>query len=112
MRFSQIGLILGERQSGADLGRIFSREGADFQKNFENFVDLFFRSTKLISRVLSKLCFVPILAKFSAPQAKFSKNRPKKAFLGTFWKNLTKKLRFFGSRFPLKISIYWRQRRL
>ena len=29
--------------------RIFSREGADFQKNFENFVELFlFRLTKLI----------------------------------------------------------------
>ena len=56
-------------RSGADLG--FSRGGADFQKIFENFVDLFFRSTKLIFRALPKHCFAPILAKFSAPQAKF-----------------------------------------
>ena len=41
---------------------------------------------------------------------------PKKAFLGTFLKFLTKKSRFFGALPPppppLKISIYWRQRRL
>ena len=36
--------------------------------------------------------------------------RPKKAFLGTFWKISTKK--FAPSRSPLKISIDWRQRRL
>ena len=29
-------------------------------------------------------------------------------FLGQFWKILTKKLRFFGERSPLKISIHWR----
>ena len=52
--------------------RIFSRGGADFQKIFENFDDLFFffRSTKLIFRALPKHGFVPILAKFFAPQAK------------------------------------------
>ena len=57
---------------------------------------------------------------FSAPQAKFWKNSPKKAFLGTFgklcfrhfWKIMTKNLRFFGTHSPLKISIYWRQRRV
>ena len=27
----------------------------------------------------------------------------------TYWKILTKKMRFFGARFTLKISIYWRQ---
>ena len=104
-------------QTGADLG--FSRGGgggvADFQKIFENFDDLFFlffRSIKLIFRALPKHGFVPILAKFFASQAKFWKNRSKKAFLGTFWKILTEKLRFFGARSPLKISIYWRQRRL
>ena len=31
------------------------------------------------------------------------------AFLGTFWKIFTKKLRFFGA-LSLKISIYWRRR--
>ena len=53
--------------------RIFSRGGADFQKIFQNFDDLFFffRSTKLIFRALPKYCFAPILAKFSAPQANF-----------------------------------------
>ena len=56
-------------EPGADLG--FSRGGADFQKKFENFDDLFFRSTKLIFRALPKHCFAPILAIFSAPQANF-----------------------------------------
>ena len=52
--------------------RIFSRGGADFQKIFQNFDDLFFfRSTKLIFRALPKHCFAPILAKFSALQANF-----------------------------------------
>ena len=57
--------------AGADLG--FSRGGgADFQKIFQNFDDLFFfRSTKLIFRALPKHCFAPTLAKFSAPQANF-----------------------------------------
>ena len=99
--------------------RIFSR-GADFQKIFENFDDIFFRSTKLIfpnfcqffCQFLPQLFFVPIFANFFAPQANFWKNRPKNAFLGTFWKILTEKLRFFGARSPLKISVYWRQRRL
>ena len=76
-------------------------------KNFRKFSRTFFWSTKLIFRALPKHCFVPILAKVSAPQAKFGKCRPKKAFLGTFWK-----LRFFSARSPLKISTYWRQRRL
>ena len=50
--------------------RIFSRGGgADFQKIFQNFDDLFFRSTKLIFQALSKHCFAPTLAKFSAQQA-------------------------------------------
>ena len=34
---------------------------------------------------------------------KIKKNRPKKAFLGSFWKNLTKKSSFFGARFPSKL---------
>ena len=63
--------------AGADLG--FSRGGADFQKKFENFDDLFFRSTKLIFRALPKHCFAPILA------GKFlKKKQSKKPFLGTF----------------------------
>ena len=45
-------------------------------------------------RALPKHCFVPILAKTSAPQAKF---------LGTFWKILTKKSRFLGARSTSKL---------
>ena len=54
--------------------RIFSRGGggADFQKIFQNFDDLFIlRATKLIFRALPKHCFAPILAKFSALEANF-----------------------------------------
>ena len=89
-------------QPGADLG--FSRGGgADFQKIFQNFHDLFFRSTKLIFRALPKHCFAPILDKFCAPQANFWKNSQKKPFLGTFWKILTKNSVFFGARSPSKL---------
>ena len=45
----------------------------DFQKIFQNFDELFFRSTKFIFRALPKHCFAPILAKFSTPQANFDK---------------------------------------
>ena len=38
----------------ADLGFSRGGGGADFQKNFENFDDHFFRSTKLIFRALLK----------------------------------------------------------
>ena len=51
--------------------RIFLRGEADFQKIFQNFDDLFFRSNKLIFRALPKHCFASILAKFSAPQPNF-----------------------------------------
>ena len=50
--------------------RIFSRGGGGFQKIFENFVDLFFRSTELIFRALPKHDLVPVSANFSAQQAK------------------------------------------
>ena len=52
--------------------------GADLEfssKNFRKFVDLFFRSTELIFRALPKHCLVPVLAKLSAPQAKFCKKK-------------------------------------
>ena len=66
--------------------RIFSRGGADFQKIFQNFHDLFFRSIKLIFRALSKHCFAPILAKFSAPQVIFLKNSQESRFWALFEK--------------------------
>ena len=62
-----------EKSPGADLGFSRGGGGADFQKIFQNFDDLFFffRSTKLIFRALPKHCFAPTLAKFSAPQLNF-----------------------------------------
>ena len=83
--------------------RIFSR-GGGFSKNFQNFcilIDLFFRSTKLIFRALPKHGLVPVLA----PQAKFWKSCPEKAFLGTFWKILTKN-RVFSVRDPPSKLVY------
>ena len=83
------------------VSRIFSRRSG-FKKKF---LGLFFRSTKLIFRVLPKHYKIPVLAKNSVPQAKFEKSRPKKAFLGTFSKMLTEKKSFFGARSPL-ILVY------
>ena len=68
--------------SGADLG--FSRRGANFQKNFQNFDDLFFRSTKLIFRALPKHCFAPYFGKIFGAAGKFLKKQSKKPFLGNF----------------------------
>ena len=68
---------------GADLG--FSRGvGADFQKFLK----------------LKSLCFGEIFCAAS----KNLKNRPKKAFLGTFWKMLAKNSRFFRALSPLKLT--------
>ena len=85
---------------GADLG--FSWGGADFQKIFEKFDDLFFflGRSDWFSEPSQSSKKDPVLAKFSAPQEIFWKNRSKKPFLGTFWKNLTKKRVFFLARAP------------
>ena len=45
-------------------------------------------------------------------QIYFFKKWPKKAVLSTFWKILTKKLHLLGASSTLKISIYWRHKRL
>ena len=85
--------------SGEDLG--FSRGGVRiFKKNFQKTCRHFFRSTELIFRALTKHRLVPVLAKFSAPQSNFLKKQAKNAFLGTFWKILTKKNRGFSARAP------------
>ena len=96
--------------SGADLG--FSRGGgggggggfADFEKIFENFVDLFFRSTELTFRArFNPPCFGQI---FCAAGKILKKKTVQK---GVF------RHRIFSARAPspsLKISIYWHQRRL
>ena len=85
--------------------RIFSRGVEIFKKKFKNYVDLFFRATKLIFRALPKHFKDPVLAKISLSQ-EFSKNRTKRHFL----ENVYQKIAFSGARSPLKISIYWRQR--
>ena len=71
--------------------RIFSRGGGRiFKKNCGIFVD-----TKK-----------SVWPKFLCCRQNFEKQQAKKAFLGTFWIFLTKKLRFFGTRSPLKFDIY------
>ena len=81
-------VILFALWSGVDLG--FSRKEADFQKNFEMFDNLFLGRKTWFCKPLEKI---------------FGK-QVKKSFLGTFWKILTKKTRFFWRALPLKISIY------
>ena len=82
--------------------RIFSREGANFQKKIKNFVDLFYRSTKLIFRApppppaLQRPCFGK---HFCAAGKTLNKIRLKKAFLGSFGK-LCPNNRVFSTRDP------------
>ena len=80
--------------TGRGGSRIFSNQGADFQKSFKKFCRPFCRSTKLIFPALSKHCFVSILAKFS--WQKFEQIQAKKGvfrhFLGKFWLKNCKKI--------------------
>ena len=78
-------------------GRIFKKKISRIFKNFQEFCRPSFKSTKLIFRALPKHYKDPVLAKIK------KRNRPKKAFLGTFWKTLTKKLRFFRLALPPQI---------
>ena len=48
--------------------------------NFQKFVNIFFRSTKLIFGVLANHYKDLVLDEFSAPQSNFGKKQPKKAF--------------------------------
>ena len=107
-------------QTGADLG--FSRGGADLGFSW---ADLGFSRG---GRIFKRICFFISRQNWFSELSQSSKktlfwpkflrrrqifeNRPKKAFSGTFSKILRKKSRFFGARSPLKISIYWRQKRL
>ena len=90
------------------LGRIWDfLEGnqGGFSKISLKFGKSFFSSTELIFWALPSHCEDPIFTKFSAPQANFlKKKQAKKAFLGIFWKKLTKKSRFFRVRSHSKIS--------
>ena len=80
--------------------RIFSME-----KILKLFSTFFFRSTKLIFGALPNHYKEPNLTKFSAPQETLKKNRPKKAFLCTFWKMLTKNC-VFSARAPPSNLVY------
>ena len=53
--------------------RVFSRGGGGFSKNFRKFCRpfIFLGRPNSFSRALPKHSLVPVLAKFSAPQAKF-----------------------------------------
>ena len=74
--------------------RIFSREGG-FSKTFREFWRPFFLGRP------NWFSEVPVVGKFSAPQANFwKKASQKKPFLGTFQKILTKKSRFLLVRAP------------
>ena len=73
--------------------RIFSRGGGGFSKILSAF---FFRSTELIFRAIPTHSLVPVLAKISAPLAKFWKNCPKNAFLVLFGKFLPKNCVFLA----------------
>ena len=69
--------------AGADLG--FSRGGADFQKIFQNFDDLFFLGRPNCFSELSQSTVLPL-------------------YWAGFWKKtLTKKSLFFGARSPSKL---------
>ena len=86
-------------QSGADLG--FSRGGrAKFQKNFENFDDLFFQVDQIdfpsSLRAVKRPCFGQIFC----AAGNFLKTQVKKAVFGHFLENFDKKKRVFLARAP------------
>ena len=86
--------------SGADLGFSRGGGGADFQKIFENFVDLFFRSTKLIFRALPKHCFVPIFGYIFCAAGKILKKQAKNGVFRHFLEIIDQKIAFFRRALP------------
>ena len=97
---------------GAALG--FSRGGGEegFSKKLENLVD-FFRSTKLISKVSKITIKTQFWANVLRRRQVFEKkNRAKRRFR-LFLEKFDQKIAFFfGTRSPLKIKIFWCQKRL
>ena len=91
--------------------RIFLRGGggADFQKIFEKIL-----TNKLIFRFpsSSKALKGPCFCQIFCAAGKFLKKQVKKAVFRHFLKNVDKKIVFFWRALPLKVSIYWRPRRL
>ena len=77
---------------------LFSRGLADFQKIFENFVELVFRSIKLIFRVLSEQYKDSILSWMQIFEKTYQKSR--------FWalfENFDQKIAFFGTCYLWKL---------
>ena len=77
--------------------------GADFQKNFENFV-----SFSDFPKALKRPCFGQILCAAS----KILRKKDQKILFRHFLENVDQKIAFFRRALPIKISIYWHQRRL
>ena len=69
--------LLSGPRSGS---RIFSRWDADFQRKFENFVDLYFRSTKLIFWSLPDHYKDPILTNLFLKRRQILKKKRQKCF--------------------------------
>ena len=89
--------------TGAHLG--FSRGGADFQKKIENFVDLIFRSTKLIVSSSAKTLKSPRFrfGKIFCAAGNFLKKQAIKGVLALFEKILPKNRVFLARAFASKL---------
>ena len=86
-------------------GMLIHRGGSSIFSRGADFVDLFFKVDPIDFSSSPYARFDPFWANFLRRRQNFEKkNSPKKAFLGSFWKILTKNLRFFGAGSPLKIS--------
>ena len=106
--FFEEGETRRDMRTGADLGISRGVGGADFQKNFENFVDLFLvdQIEAFLGRFLENFAQKIALFRHALPWDLRTLSRPSRdqlfdqieAFLGTFWKILPKKSRFFGTR--------------
>ena len=92
-----------KNSGAADLGfRIFSRGGEEEEKEggmgrifkkISNFVDLFFRSAKLVFRALQSTKKSLFWPKFLRRRQNFEKKQAKKASLGLFFGNFLRKNR-------------------
>ena len=106
-------VIVCTRRGGS---RIFSRGGGGrIFKKFSKFDDLFFFFSLGRPNWFFELSQSTVLAllwlNFLRRRQIFEKT-VKKAVFGQFLKNVDKKIAFFWRALPLKISIYWRRRRL
>ena len=73
--------------------QIFFFWGGGVSKNFDNYCEPFFSVDQFDFPSSPKILWGPYFVKhFLHRRQNFHKNRPTKAFLGTFWKILTKKI--------------------